>query len=90
VDSGFEQLLHGDVSQSTSSFGLHPAEHQFLVSCFRFQNQKLETGNLKLPFRIAIPAPRREAQEELNTFKTRFKVSQFQSFTSLNLETLQP
>jgi len=43
-----------------------------------------------LPFRIAIPAPRREAQEELNTFKTRFKVSQFQSFTSLNLETLQP
>jgi len=63
---------------------------QFPVSCFWFQNQKLETGNLKLPFRIAIPAPRREAQEELNTFKTRFKVSQFQSFTSLNLETLQP
>jgi hypothetical protein len=25
VDARFEQLLHGDVSQLTSSFGLHPA-----------------------------------------------------------------
>ena len=25
VNARFEQLLHGDVSQSTSSFGLHPA-----------------------------------------------------------------
>jgi hypothetical protein len=25
VNSSFEQLLHGDSSQSTSSFGLHPA-----------------------------------------------------------------
>jgi hypothetical protein len=25
VDARFEQLLHGDISQSTSSFGLHPA-----------------------------------------------------------------
>jgi hypothetical protein len=24
VNTCFEQLLHGDVSQSTSSFGLHP------------------------------------------------------------------
>jgi hypothetical protein len=29
---------------------------------------------MKLPFRIAIPAPRREAQEELNTFKKQFPV----------------
>jgi hypothetical protein len=36
----------------------------FLVS-----KPELETGNLKLLLRIAIPAPRREAQEELNTFK---------------------
>jgi hypothetical protein len=48
VDARFEQLLHGDISQLTSSFGLHPAL------------------TLRLP-RIAIPAPRREAQEELNT-----------------------
>jgi hypothetical protein len=50
VYARFEQLLHGDISQSTSSFGLHPAL------------------TLRLP-RIAIPAPRREAQEELNTSK---------------------
>jgi hypothetical protein len=25
VNARFEQLLHGDVSQLTSSFGLHPA-----------------------------------------------------------------
>jgi hypothetical protein len=37
---------------------------QFRISGF---DQKLETGNLKLTFRIAIPAPHREAQEELNT-----------------------
>jgi hypothetical protein len=51
VDARFEQLLHGNVSQLTSSFGLHPAA-------------------LRLP-RIAIPAPYREAQEELNTSKNR-------------------
>jgi hypothetical protein len=28
---------------------------------------------LKLLFRIAIPAPHREAQEELNTLKTSFQ-----------------
>ena len=33
---------------------------------------KLATRHLKLPFRIAIPAPHREVREELNTF---FKVS---------------
>jgi hypothetical protein len=48
VNSSFEQFLHGDVSQSTSSFGLHPALTRRLL-------------------RIAIPAPHREAQEELNT-----------------------
>jgi hypothetical protein len=42
--------------------------NSFQFQSFRFHNQKLETGSLKLPFRIAIPAPRREAQEELNTF----------------------
>jgi hypothetical protein len=48
VNSYFEQLLHGNVSQSTSSFGLHRSHALRLLP-------------------IAIPAPRREAQEELNT-----------------------
>jgi hypothetical protein len=48
VNPRFEQFLHGDVSQLTSSFGLHPALTRRLL-------------------RIAIPAPHREAQEELNT-----------------------
>jgi hypothetical protein len=38
---------------------------QFRVSGFKTRNWK--PGNLKLLFRIAIPAPHRKAQEELNT-----------------------
>jgi len=48
VDSRFEQLFHGNVSQLTSSVGLHRSHALRLLP-------------------IAIPAPRREAQDELNT-----------------------
>jgi hypothetical protein len=46
---------------------------------FRFGNQKLETAFSS--FRIAIPAPRREAQEELNTLteSLRSEVSGFET-----------
>jgi len=62
---------------------------QFPVSCFWFQNQKPDTGNLKLPVRIAIPAPRREAQEEFEhlNYSLWFQVSGFRTVGFLPYET---
>jgi hypothetical protein len=58
VNTCFEQLLHGDVCQSTSLCGLHPAKKPAVSSQLPAISEvhwKLATGNRQLHFRIAIP-----------------------------------
>ena len=51
---------------------------------------KLATRHLKLPFRIAIPAPQREARKELNTF-FRYPDSPLDTrYEQLSLRILEP
>ena len=42
VNTRFEQLLHGDVSQSTSSFGLHPSRRPEGCSGLPFPSPRCE------------------------------------------------